>query len=72
MVSPELAAAEPAADQSPDLVYGLGGEGVALDLQALQVFRQSHLEAEDFKAEIGFLQQSLALLRVLGSDERLQ
>jgi hypothetical protein len=43
--------ADPTAHQAPDLVDGLGGEGVALDLQAMQVFRQPRLEAEDFQVQ---------------------
>jgi len=46
-----------------------GGEGVALDLQALQVFRQPHLEPEDLQREVGFFEQSLAVLGVLGGDQ---
>ena len=65
-------AAEPAADQPTDLVDGLGGEAVALDLQALQVFRQPHLEPEDFQCQVGFFQQPLAVLGVLGADQRFQ
>ena len=65
-------AAEPAADQPPDLVDGLGGEGVALDLQALQVFRQPHLEPEDLQRQVGVFQQPLAVLGVLGGDQGFQ
>ncbi len=61
-----------AADQATDLINGLGGEGVALHLEALQVFRQSHLEAEDFKTEVRFLQKPLAVLGVLGGDQRFE
>ena len=60
------------ASHPTDLVSGLGGEGVALDLQALQVFRQAHLEPEDFQTQVGVFQQSLSVLRVLGTDQRLQ
>jgi hypothetical protein len=38
----------------------------------LEVFRQPHLEAEDLRCEVGFLQQSLAVLGVLRPDQRLQ
>ena len=61
-----------AAHQPPDPALGLGGEGVALDLQALQVFRQPHLEAEDFERQVGFLEEPLAVLGVLRGDQRLQ
>ena len=67
-----LRPAEPVAHQPPDLVDALGGEGVALDLQALQVFRQPHLEAEDFERQVGVFEQSLAVLGVLGGDQGFQ
>ena len=51
---------------------GLGCEGVAFDLEALQVFRQPHLEAEDFKVQVRFFEQSLAVLGVLGGDQRFE
>ena len=50
----------------------LGGEGVALDLQALQVFRQPHLEPEDLQRQVGVFEQPLAVLGVLGADQRFQ
>ena len=64
--------AKPASDQTPDLVDGLGGEGVALDLQALQVFRQPHLEPEDFQGQVGVFQEPPAVLGVLGGDQRFE
>jgi hypothetical protein len=38
----------------------------------LQVFRQPHLEAEDFQRQVGFFEQSLAVLGVLGGDQRFE
>ena len=49
---------------------GLGGEAVAFDLQALQVFRQPHLESQDFQVQVGVFQEPLSLLRGLGSVSR--
>ena len=63
---------EPAADQLADLVNGLGRKAVALDLEALQVLGEPHLEAEDFQNEVGLLQQFLALPGVLGPDQDFQ
>ena len=65
-------ALEPAADQLADLVNGLGCEAVALDLQALQVLGDSHLEAQDFQNQVGLLQQGLPLPIVLRSDQDFQ
>jgi hypothetical protein len=45
---------------------------LALDLEALQVFHQPHLEAEDFEYEVCLLQQLLTLPGVLGPDEDFQ
>ncbi len=58
--------------QPPDLVDGLGGEGVALDLQALQVFRQLHLEPEDLQREVGVFEEPLTVLGVLPPDQGFQ
>jgi len=55
-----------------DLVNRLGSEGVALDLEALQVLRQPHLEAEGFQHEVGPFQQGLSLPSVFGLDQRFQ
>ena len=41
--------AEPAAVQATDLVDGFAGEAVGVDLQALQVPGQPHLEPEDLQ-----------------------
>jgi len=46
--------------------------GGALDLQALQSFRQPHLDARDFQVQVHFLVQSLAVPGVLRPDESLQ
>src|ERR1022692_2099845 len=43
-----------------------------LDLEALQVLGEPHLEAEDFEHQVRFFQQGLALLGVLGLDQCLQ
>ena len=59
-------------DQSPDFVNRPGGEAVAGQLEALQVFRQPHLEPQDLQGQVGVFQESLALPRVLGPDQRLQ
>jgi hypothetical protein len=39
-------------------------KSIALDLEALQVLGEPHLEAADFQQQIGFLQQFLALAGV--------
>jgi hypothetical protein len=54
--------------QPPDLVDRIGGEGVALDLQALQVLRQPNLEPLDFHVQVGVFEEPLAVRRVDGGD----
>jgi hypothetical protein len=61
--------AEPAADQPSHFVDGLGGEAEALDLQALQVFRQSYLKPQDLQRQVGVFEEPLAPLRLLGGDQ---
>jgi len=38
----------------------------------LQVFGQPHLEPQEFQVQVGFFEQSLAVLGVLGGDHCLQ
>jgi hypothetical protein len=66
--SPESGFRFPTPFFSPEL----GREAVALDLQALQVFCQSHLEPQNLRRQVGVFEKPLALLRVPGSEERLQ
>ena len=71
-VKPGTTDPEIAADQLADLVNRLGCEAVALDLEALQVLGEPHLEAEDFQDQVGLLQQGLPLPGVLGPDQDFQ
>jgi len=48
---------KPAADQPADLVNRFGCKAVALDLEALQVLRQPHLEVWDFQHRVRPFQQ---------------
>jgi len=48
------------------------GEAVAVDLQALQVFRQPHLEPQDFQREVGVFEEPLTVLGVLRPDQGSQ
>jgi hypothetical protein len=62
----------PAAHQFANFINGFRDEGIAVRLEALEVFRQSHLEPQDFQREIRLIQQRLSLTSVPGSDERFQ
>ena len=41
----------------------------SLNLQALQILRQPHLEPEDLQVQVRFFEQSLTVLGVLGLDK---
>ena len=65
-------APQPTAHQPSDLVDRLRGEGITFNLQALQVLRQPHLEPEDLEFQVCFFEQLLAILCVLGGDQRFE
>jgi hypothetical protein len=40
--------------------------------RSLEVFRQAHLKPQDLQSQVGVLEQSLAVLGVLGRDQGLE